>query len=102
MEKSKIPSLKEFAEDAVYSSLGSLAESVDCHFSCGGSIPEVKNVLLFYKQQSGDWFSKPLTLPVDLTAEFLTSCSPASLGVAGTTDQKHHGALQLEPERCRF
>lgn len=92
-----VPSLKEFAEDAVYSSLGGLAESAECHFSCGGSTPEVNSVLLFYKQKSGDWCSKPLALPEDLSDEFLSSCSLGSCGVR--REVGHHGALQLEVGR---
>lgn len=77
-------SLHEFSISAIISNLGELAGSVECLFSCGGTIPQVENVVLFYKKRSGDWCSKPLELPAGLADDenvqaFLDSCSTASL-----------------------
>ena len=91
--------------DAVISNLGKLAESVECCFSCGGTMPQVENIVLFYKKQSGDWSPKPLELPSGLTdehvQEFLDSCSTASFGIGNETvvDKEYRDALKLEPDR---
>ena len=59
----KIPSLQDSSMSAVTSNLGKLAASVQCLFSCGGTIPEAENIVLTYKKVTGDWSS--LELPAE-------------------------------------
>ena len=100
-------SLQRFSEEEVISNLGKLAQSVECWFSCGGTISQLKSTDLLYKKQSGDWCSKPLQLPAGLSGvsmeEFLDSCSTASFGFGGetVTDKKYRDALKLEPDCFR-
>ena len=54
------PSLQELSSSVISSNLGKLAGSVECLFSCGGTIPQVENVVLFYMKKCGDWSSEPL------------------------------------------
>jgi hypothetical protein len=83
---------------AVISNLGKLAGSSECNVSCGGTIPEVKNVDLVYKKRNGDWSSKPLQLPADLAdeklREFLDACPTAGDGEAVTEGTN----LKLDPK----
>lgn len=59
----KIPSLQDSSMSAVTSNLGKLAASVQCLFSCRGTIPEAENIVLTYKKVTGDWSS--LELPAE-------------------------------------
>ena len=100
--------LQEVCEDTVISTLSEVAASIKCSFACGGTVPQVNNVSLHYKKQSGEWSSQPLQLPGDLTTgespeEFLKSCSTASFGIGAetVTDKAYRDALKLEPE-CFF
>jgi hypothetical protein len=100
-------SLQESAEKTVISSLGQIAGSFRCKFSCGGTVPQLNHVEVLYKKQLGSWL--PLHLPADTMAtgeenvslqEFLDACSTASFGVGGktVTDKAYRDALKLEPE----
>ena len=100
--------LTGICEKSIISSLGSLAVNVQCCFSCGGTVPEANGVSLLYKKRSGDWSSRPLLLPADLTdsehlQEFLDTCSTATFGIGGetVTDKAYRDALKLEPEYFR-
>ena len=107
MAEKESPTLKELCTDAVISNLGTLASSIECHFSCGGSLPQVETVSVFYKSRSGEWAANPLQLPSGLTGEsaqdFLTSCSTASFGLGEetVTDKEYRDALKLEPKCFR-
>ena len=83
------PSLQEFSSSVIASNLGKLAGSVECLFSCGGAIPQVENIVLFYMKKCGDWPSEPLKLPAELIGDdvqvFLDSCSPATFGIGSKT-----------------
>ena len=59
------PSLQELSSSVIASNLGKLAGSVECLFFCGGTIPQVENVVLFYMEKCGDWSSEPLKLPAE-------------------------------------
>ena len=97
------PSLQELSSSVIASNLGKLAGSVECLFSCGGTIPQVENVVLFYLKKCGDWSSEPLKLPAELIGEdiqvFLDSCSPATFGIGSKTvlNKEYRNALKLEP-----
>ena len=97
------PSLQELSSSVIASNLGKLAGSVECLFSCGGAIPQVENVVLFYMKKCGDWSSEPLKLPAELIGEdvqvFLDSCSPATFGIGSKTvlNKEYRNALKLEP-----
>ena len=98
-----IPSLQELSSSVISSNLGKLAGSVECLFSCGGTIPQVENVVLFYMKKCGDWSSEPLKLPAELNGKdvqvFLDSCSPATFGIGSKTvlNKEYRNALKLEP-----
>ena len=95
--------LQELSSSVISSNLGKLAGSVECLFSCGGTIPQVENVVLFYMKKCGDWSSEPLKLPAELNGKdvqvFLDSCSPATFGIGSKTvlNKEYRNALKLEP-----
>ena len=97
------PSLQELSSSVIASNLGKLAGSVECLFSCGGTIPQVENIVLCYMKKCGDWSSEPLKLPAELIGEdvqvFLDSCSPATFGIGSKTvlNKEYRNALKLEP-----
>ena len=97
-------SLEDLSHCSVISHLGKLAESVECHFSCGGVISQVSSVVVDYKKLSGEWSTKPLQLTAGLAdesiQEFLASCSTASFGIGSKTvvDKTYRDALALKPE----
>ena len=102
---SRMATLQEFSVKRVLLSLGEIAGSVQCRFSCGGTEPELNVVRVLYEGQSGDW--SQLQLPADLAdeeneslQEFLDVCSTASFGIGGetVTDKTYRDALKLEPE----
>ncbi len=76
--------LQDTAEKSVISYLGEIAKTIQCRFSCGGSIPQVDNVTIHYTKKPSD--NNSLTLPVDVMEnknlpEFLEACSTASFGI---------------------
>ncbi len=83
--------LQDIAEKTVISNLGEVAKT----FSCGGSLPQVDNVTIYYIQKTGGY--NALTLPLDVMedknlTEFLEACSTASFGQTVTD------ALKLDPD----
>ena len=101
----KPKTLQQSSEDRIISTL---AKSIECYFSCEGTVPEVNSASILYKKQCGDWSSRPLQLPVDLSTgeipkEFLEACSAASFGIGGetVTDKDYRDALKLDPECFR-
>ena len=97
-------SLKEAAAACIVSNLGRLADSIECSFSCGGSLPvSASNTLIFYKRDTDEWSSRPIHLPsVETTdiEELLKACSTATFGIGSetVTDKSYRDALKLEPE----
>jgi len=94
--------LQEVSKETVISNLGKLARSIECRFSCGGTIRELAAVDLLYKKPSGDWSCIKLPSEInDVNAkELLASCSTASFGLGSetVTDETYRDALKLEPD----
>lgn len=102
MDGTTATSLQNISQSAIVKNLGKVATSVTSLFSCGGTIPQAENVLLFYKK-SGDWAPKPLHLPTGLSdgyavAELLEACSTPSSGFhkKGMIDKEFGDALKLQ------
>ena len=96
-----VETLSCLSQSAIGLNLGKLAQSVECHFSCGGTIPDVEKVFISYKKKSGDWSSRPLELPsaspvsqIEDVQDFLDACSTASETVI---DKEYCDALKLHP-----
>ena len=95
--------LQDICQESVVKNLGKTAESIQCRFSCGGSLPQVKSVDIHCKKECGDFSG--LSLPADVAngkglQEFLDTCSTASFGMGSqtVTDKAYRDALKLEPE----
>ena len=95
--------LQDICQESIVKNLGKTAESIQCQFSCGGSLPQVKSVDIHYKKECGDFSG--LSLPADVAngkglQEFLDTCSTASFGMGSqtVTDKAYRDALKLEPE----
>ncbi|XP_064402955.1 uncharacterized protein LOC135348612 [Halichondria panicea] len=96
-------SLQGAAEKSVISNLGEIAKTIQCRFSCGGSLPQVDNVTIHYTKKPRDY--NALTLPGDVTEDknlpmFLEACSTASFGIGSqtVTDPTYRDALKLDPD----
>ena len=95
--------LQEICQETVVKNLGKTAGSIQCRFSCGGSLPQVKSVTVFFERKCGR--TSQLSLPVDVAndkamQQFLDTCSTASFGMGSqtVTDKSYRDALKLEPE----
>ena len=101
------PSLQSISQSSVVESLGKTAGSIECLFACGGSIPEVEKVVVFYKQKKSEgWSPKPIELSAEWVderslADFFDVCSTASFGKGkeSVIDRSYRDALKLEPDR---
>ena len=93
-------SLQEQSTEAVITNLGKVAKSIECLFSCGGSV-DANNILISYKTKVGNWSSQPLQLPGSTDIQdLLDTCSIASFGIGDQTviDKNYRDALKLEPD----
>ena len=93
-------SLQGAAEKSVISNLGEIAKTIQCRFSCGGSLPQVDNVTIHYTKKPRDY--NALTLPADVMEDknlpmFLEACSTAR-GSQTVTDPTYRDALKLDPD----
>ena len=98
-------SLQGAAEKSVISNLGEIIKTLQCRFSCGGSLPKVDNVTIHYTKKPGDYNALTLALPADVMEdknlpEFLEACSTASFGIGSqtVTDPTYRDALKLDPD----
>ena len=94
-------SLQEICQETVVKNLGRIAESLQCRFSCGGSLPQVKSIKVFFEKKCGR--ASRLSLPADVAngkrlQEFLDTCSTTSYGMGSQTvsDKAYRDALKLE------
>ncbi len=97
--------LQDTAEKSVITNLGEIAKTIQCRFSCGGSLPQVDNVAIHYTKKPRDNNALTLALPVDVMedknlSEFLKACSAASFGIGmqTVTDTTYRDALKLDPD----
>ena len=100
-------SLQDLSKSAIVLNLGNQAQSL---FFCGGTIPDIEKVVIFYKKKSGDWSSRPLELPsasksrpatqlleIEDIQEFLDACS-TGIGSETVIDKEYRDALKLHPD----
>ncbi len=96
--------IQDTIEKTVISNLGEIVKTIQCRFSCGGSLPQVDNVtVIYYTKKPGNFHA--LTLPADVMEdknlpEFLKACSTASFDICSrsVTDPTYRDALKLDPD----
>ena len=75
-------SLEATAEKKILESLGALAESLSCRFSCGGELSSPDKIQLVYENKDGE--RRKVVLPGASDADvqqLLDACTVASFGV---------------------
>ena len=94
-------SLEATAEKKILESLGTLAESLSCRFSCGGELSSPDKIQLVYENKDGEL--RKVVLPGASDADvqqLLDACTVASFGVNDqlVTDTSYRNAVKLDPE----
>ncbi len=93
--------LQDAAENTVISNLGEIVKTIQCRFSCGGSLLQVDNVtIIYYTKKPRDYHA--LTLPADVMEDknlpgFLEACSTDSFGI-GSQSVTDRDVLKLDPD----
>ena len=92
--------LASAAERTVAQSLGDLAESLSCRFTCGGELTSPDRIQLVYENTTGELHKVvfPGASDVDIQ-QLLDACSVASFGRNDqlVTDTNYRNSLKLDP-----
>ena len=93
--------LASAAEKTVAESLGKLAESFSCRFTCGGELTSPDKIQLVYENSTGELNKVvfPGASDVDIQ-QLLDACSVASFGRNDqlVTDTNYRNSLKLDPD----